>query len=104
MENEVITSPPLRSSFEEALWANRQTLGNKPLTLKHVAPSFVILVSGVIISLIIFSVECFLFLYERKTSVKPATDNRSSATVADENIDIIIIEVDEIKEHHNMEE
>ena len=102
MENEIITSPPLRSSFEDVFWAYKKTLGNKPLILKHVAPSFMILVFGVILSLISFSVEIFLFVVKRKTSAESATN--IPAAVADENIDNTIMEVEEIQEHHRMEE
>ena len=101
MENEVITSPLLRKSFEEVFWANKVTRGNKPLTLKHVAPSFMILLFGVILSLIIFSVEIFLSVDKRKTSVQSATD--IPAAVAGENIDNTIMEVEEIQERHCME-
>ena len=101
MENEILISPPLGSSFEEVFWVNKQTLRNKPLTLKHVAPSFMILVFGVMISLITFCVECFLFMGKRKTSAESATD--IPAAVADENIDNNIMEVEEIQEHHSME-
>ena len=102
MENEVITSPSLRSSFEDVFWAYKKTLGNKPLTLKHVAPSFMILVFGVILSLIIFGVEIFLFVVKRKTSAESATD--IPAAVADKNINNTIMKVEEIQEHHSMEE
>ena len=101
MEYEITTSPNFRGEFEEIFWANKQTLGNKPLTLKHVAPSFMILVFGVILSLIMFSVEIFLFVVKRKTSAESATD--IPAAVADENIDNTIMEVEEIQEHHRME-
>ena len=97
-----MTSPLLRKSFAEAFWAKRETRGNKPLTLKHVAPSFMILLFGVILSLIIFSVEIFLSVDKRKTSVQSATD--IPAAVAGENIDNTIMEVEEIREHHSMEE
>ena len=101
MKNEILTSPPLGSSFEEVFWVNKITLGNKPLTLKHVAPSFMILLFGVILSLIIFSVEIFLFVVKRKTSAESATD--IPAAVADANIANNIMEVEEIQEHHSVE-
>ena len=61
-----------------------------------------ILLFGVILSFIIFSVEIFLSVDKRKTSVQSATD--IPAAVAGENIDNTIMEVEEIREHHSMEE
>ena len=46
-------------------------VGNKPLTIKHVLPCFLMLVLGIVISMIIFFLEATKYSFnKKKTSIK----------------------------------
>ena len=67
MENDITTSPAFRGHFEESFWTRRnaQAHGNKPLTIHHVLPSFMLLGLGLISSITIFLLE-FLPCFKKK--------------------------------------
>ena len=81
MEDEFTTSAAFRGYFEESFWKNNRTIGNKPLTMKHVLPCFMSLVFGLILSTIIFILE-----RSKKISVEPIESGAGTtphATITD---------------------
>ena len=57
MENEITSSPEHRGHFGESFWTRTNVQGNKPLTLQHVLPSFMIYGFGIISSMVVFILE-----------------------------------------------
>ena len=57
MEIEITSSPENRGQFEESFWTRTNVQGNKPLTLQHVLPSFMIYGFGIISSMVVFILE-----------------------------------------------
>ena len=103
MENEITTSPDFRSYFGGSFWARINLHGNKPITIHHVLPSFMVLGFGLIPSIIIFILELLLCLNKKKILVEPIPENHISdheyvtgtnprATVMDEDNNNTIME------------
>ena len=74
MEKDITTSPALRHHFEEAFWTKPNSMGNKPLTMKHVLPSSIILGFGLFLSIIVFSLE-LLYLTKEKITANHISEN-----------------------------
>ena len=71
MENEIKTSPTWRGYFDEtSFWTRKDAYGNKPLTLIHVLPSFMVLGCGLIPSILISILEILLHMNARRANVK----------------------------------
>ena len=71
MENEIKTSPTWRGYFDgTSFWTRKDAYGNKPLTLIHVLPSFMVLGFGLIPSVIIFILEILLHMNARRANVR----------------------------------
>ena len=89
--------------------------GNKPLTLFHVLPSFMVLGLGLIPSIIIFILELLTRVTTKRTSVEPIPENHAfnpesgngikpRATVMDEANNDTIKVMAEIQEALSMDE
>ena len=87
MENEIKTSPTWRGYFDEtSFWTRKDAYGNKPLTLIHVLPSFMVLGCGLIPSILIFILEILLHMNARRANVKfilEAQDSKHLAIMQD---------------------
>ena len=114
MENEITTSQAFRGHFEESFWTRRNVHGNRPLTVYHVLPSFMVLGFGLIPSIIIFILESLLCLNKKKIIGEPIPENHISqqeygtgtnprATVMDEDNNDTIMAMAEIHESLSME-
>ena len=79
MENDI-----KREYFDGAsFWTRKNAYGNKPLTLIHVLPSFMVLGFGLIPSIIIFTLEILLHMNAGRANVKSipeAQDSEKTAT------------------------
>ena len=115
MENEITTSQAFRGHFEESFWTRRNVHGNKPLTIYHVLPSFMVLGFGLIPSIIIFILESLLCLDIKKILVEPILENHISdqesgtgtnpcATVMNEDNNGTIMAMAEVLESLGMEQ
>ena len=69
MENEIKTSPTWHGHFD-SFWTRKKAYGNKPLTLIHVLPSFMMLGFGLIPSIIVFTLEILLLMNSGRVNVK----------------------------------
>ena len=69
MENEITSSLEHRGHFEESFWTRTNVQGNKPLTIQHALPSFMIYGFGIISSMVVFILELQPCL-KMKTSLK----------------------------------
>ena len=79
MENEIKTSPTWRGYFDEtSFWTRKDVYGNKPLTLIHVLPSFMVLGFGLIPSIIIFTLEILLHMNAGRANVKSIPEAQDS--------------------------
>ena len=58
IEKDITTSTAYRGYFDN-LWTREQLLANKPLTMDHVLPSFIMLGLGLIPAILIFFLELF---------------------------------------------
>ena len=66
-----MASADFRGYFEESFWTDNHAMGIEVLTMKHVLPSLMALVFGLILSMIIFIVErLVLCLKKEKVGVK----------------------------------
>ena len=81
MENEIKTSPTWRS-YWASFWTRKDAYGNKPLTLIHVLPSFMLLGFGLLPSIIIFSLEILLHMNARRANVKSVPEAPDSGNGA----------------------
>ena len=102
MEDEFTTSAAFRGYFEESFWKNNRTIGNKPLTMKHVLPCFMSLVFGLILSTIIFILE-----RSKKISVEPIESGAGTtprATITNKNVKDTIMVMAEIQESLSKDE
>ena len=70
MENDITTLPAFRGHFEESFWTKRNVQGNKPLTIHHVLPSFMILAFFLISSKVIFILELLLGMNKKRSRGK----------------------------------
>ena len=115
MQNEITTSQAFRGHFEESFWTRRNVHGNKPLTIYHVLPSFMVLGFGLIPSIIIFILELWLCLNEKKILVEHTLENHISdqesgtgtnprATVMNEDNNGTIMAMAEVLESLGMEQ
>ena len=66
VENDFTALPHLRRHFDEAFWKRSNVQGNKPLTLHHVLPSFMLTGFGLIPSIIIFILELMPCLNKKR--------------------------------------
>ena len=69
MENEIMASADFRGYFEESFWTDNHAMGIEVLTMKHVLPSLMALVFGLILSMIIFFVERLVLCLKKKKKV-----------------------------------
>ena len=67
MENEITSSPAFRGHFEASFWTRRNVQGNKPLTIQHVLPSFMMFGFGLVSAIIVFIVEMLLGLKKKRS-------------------------------------
>ena len=81
MENEIKTSPIWRGHFD-SFWTRKKAYGNKPLTLIHVLPSFMVLGFGLIPSIIIFTLEILLHKNTGRANVKSIPEAQDSGNAA----------------------
>ena len=65
MKKEITTSGQLHGN-DTAFWRRRNVYGNKPLTIHHIVPPFIVLGLGLLPSIIIFILELLLSFYKRK--------------------------------------
>ena len=69
MQNEITSSPAFRGHFEASFWTRKNVQGNKPLTIQHVLPSFMMYGFGILSSMIVLIVE-LLFGLKKKRSLR----------------------------------
>ena len=100
MQNEITTLQAFRGHFEESFWMRRNVQGNRPLTVHHVLPSFMVLGFGLIPSIIIFILELLLCLNKKKVLAEPILDNRvpdkesgtgTNPRATEDNTDILMV-------------
>ena len=82
MENEIKTSPTWRGHFETSFWTRKEAYGNKPLTLIHVLPSFMLLGLGLIPSIITFTLELLIHMNAGRANVKSIPEAQDSGNAA----------------------
>ena len=76
MENEIMASADFRGYFEESFWTDNHAMGIEILTMKHVLPSLMALVFGLILSMIIFIVERLVLCLKKKKKKKVGVKTR----------------------------
>ena len=80
MRDDITTSAAFRGRYE-FIWRKSRGVGNKPLTIKHILPCFMMLGLGIVISMIIFILEATRYsLNKSKTGVK-TIDSETRATL-----------------------
>ena len=112
MQNEITTSQAFHGHFEESFWTRRNVQENRPLTVHHVLPSFMVLSFGLIPSIITFILELWLCLNKKKVLAEPILDNcvpdKESGTgtnprATEDNADIFMV-MAEINESLSMDQ
>ena len=76
MTKDITTAKAYRQHFKEAFWTRNGTVaGNVPLTMRHVAPSFIFLGFGLMPVVVAFFLELLYRLYQRRVA-NPSTSAR----------------------------
>ena len=70
VEKDFTTLPDIRRHFEESFWKRRNIQGNKPLTIHHVLPSFMITGFGLMPSIILFILELMTCFNKKRSQTK----------------------------------
>ena len=101
MEKDITTSPDFCFHFEESFWTKRNAHGNKPLTIHHVLPSFILLGFGLISSIIIFILEFLPCFKKKRIHAEPIQETHvpdKSNVMAEDKNDTIMVTMAEIQE------
>ena len=69
IEKDITTSKSLRVNLE-MFWVREQLRSNKPLTIDHVIPAFILLGLGLIPSTVVFFLELIHLLCKKKNATK----------------------------------